>query len=149
MKIGEDGFPEVGNSKALGVRVAGEPAPPGQQPDVVTESDGTVDPVRRQGMSVVPEWWELKPYLIPKRLTGRRPRNLQARIDEWEPTGSNKLACYRLDEEPFEDHDINADLALLVDIPTHGVILPTHRVSLVAYRAALAATRTKWIIDET
>lgn len=70
--------------------------------------------------------------------------------DKWEgATGSEYLACFRLGEYRFIDQEINDNLAVKTDGPTHAVISPRRKVLLKEFEQALAATRKDWEVDQS
>ena len=83
MKQTDDGLPAIGaGSRELGVRT-----PPNLNADIELDDDGNVI-LNGNGMSVVENWRNLLPHLVPKRL---KPIFSGA-------AGSNKLACFRFGE---------------------------------------------------
>ena len=119
--------PQVGAmSKCLGVR-------PGEIP---VAADGLVYP-GTGGMSVAPDWQELPPHLIPKRLQPLAPK----------ARGPGSFTCWALGAGPFVAGTVAPDLVLRPDPkdPTrHGFIEPTHPMTPDEYQTALAATLDQW-----
>ena len=134
MKKDEDGLPVVeASAKGLGVR-SGRP----KHNDVDLTDTGEVV-LNGKGMSVASEWRKLKSWQIPSRL----------RV-QWEgATGPEYLACFRLGDYRFINQEINDDLAVKTDGPTHAVISPRRQVLLKEFEQALAATRKDWEVDES
>ena len=129
-----DGLPVVGatSSSELGVR-------PGV--DISIDATGNVV-LDESGMSVVPNWRNLKVYRISKRLRHIVPGAKAA----------ENIACFTLGVGPFHKGLVTSGLELIPDqgtAPIHGVIAPMHAVPLAQYQADLENTRAAWQIDET
>jgi hypothetical protein len=105
--------------------------------DIPVRADGTVQP-GAGGLSVVPNWRSLPPFLVPHRLLDKYPR----------ARGNAKLACFRLSNVMFVDDAIGDALQLRIDSPDHGTIQPRQVMPVNVYQAELAATRNTWMIDE-
>ena len=112
------------NANALGIR-------PGI--DLPVETGGLVKP-GTGGMSVSPAITDMPNHKIPRRMRAVYP---SAR-------GSNDLICWVLDGMNWGDAEINDDLSLRCDRPTHGMIEPGSEMDLDMYRAALVATQPMW-----
>lgn len=113
---------------------------PEPEPDIAADESGMVRP-ETGGMSVVPNWRDLRFYRIPRRLKIKVPG----------AKGSDQLFCWRLGEGPFVAGPIAPRLSLRPDDDVHskhGVIEPTQVMALTEYQEALAATRDQWVIDE-
>jgi hypothetical protein len=130
-----DGLPALGttSSSELGVR-------PGV--DITVDGAGYVV-LDASGMSVAPNWRDLIPSRIPRRLRHIVPG----------ARGPNNTSCYTLGAGPFQRGGIATGLELIPDqgpAPVrHGVIAPVQVVSLIAYQADLGNTRAAWEIDES
>ncbi len=136
MKQADDGLPVVGTaSRELGVRV-----PPDPNADVDLDEGGGVI-LNGKGMSVVANWRNLLPHLVPKRLRPVFPG----------AAGSNRLACFRLGEGSFIPGSLNDRLSLMLkDHDTRsGNIVPAEPMSQGELQDALAATRAEWLVDDT
>lgn len=130
----EDGQPKVGSEKnMLGVRV-----PPNPRPDIVPDTNGNVQP-NSGGMSVAPNWRDLPPFLIPRRLN----------CIVSDARGPNRLRCWRFGEGKFESAPLSDELQLQRQTSTHGVVEPVAEVSIASFQDALAETRRGWQIDES
>ncbi len=126
-----DGAPVAGGQRdQLGVRV-----PPVSHPDVSPESDGTVRPTGKQGMSVAPRIIDLHISVQPKRLKEKGFRNAR---------GSDKLRVFRFGEGEFIRGVLTMDLELAPTDDKHGVVEPAAPTHIDSYQAALAATRDGW-----
>jgi hypothetical protein len=131
----EDHRPVVGSasSSELGAR-------PGV--DISVDEAGNVV-LNETGMSVVPNWRDLKFTRIPKRLRHLVPG----------ATGANSTSCFTMGAGPFRRGAIANGLELIPDrgqTPLiHGVIAPLQAVPLAQYQENLAHTRADWTIDES
>lgn len=114
-----DGLPELGRSaRKLGVRTSDHTTPDisaVNPSDIVSPSDG--------GLSVAPD----DPMFLPRH---RRPGSLG---------GTGMDPVWALDVS-----DLPAELALVRDSATHGLIEALNSMTLAEYEAALAQTRVKW-----
>ncbi len=136
MKRAEDGLPVVGSkSKELGVRV-----PPGPNADIDLDQNNNVIQ-NGKGMSVVANWRNLLPHLIPMRLKPLSP----------DAIGANLLACYKMGTGTFAAGAVNHDLILVLKKGTlqAGNVVPVQGLHRDQFQAALAATRDQWSVDET
>ena len=136
MKQTDDGLPAIGaGSSELGVRT-----PPNPNADIELDDDGNVI-LNGNGMSVVENWRNLLPHLVPKRL---KPIFSGA-------AGSNKLACFRFGEGAFSPGPLNDRLSLLLKghDARAGNVVPAQPISQIEFQEALAATRAGWNVDET
>ncbi len=129
-----DNLPIVGcnNSSELGVRLG---------VDIAVDTAGNVV-LDESGMSVAPEWRNLRITRIPKRLRHIVPG----------AKGPNSTFCFTLGAGPFQRSTIATGLELIPDqgqAPvTHGVIAPVQVVPLADYQTDLGNTRASWQIDE-
>lgn len=129
MKKDEDGLPTIGSSSStLGVR-------PGI--DIDLDAHNNVQ-VNGKGMSVAPDWRDINPNRIPKRL---RHTVLGA-------AGSNNTFCFRRGEGPFQRGFFADGLNLEPDSPKHGNVVPAQVVPLATYEANIVATRPDWQVNE-
>lgn len=128
MKQDADGSPTLGLSN-LGVR-------PGI--DVEVDAQGNVL-VNGKGMSVAPDWRDIVPSRIPKRLRAIVPG----------AAAGNSFSCFCIGEGPFQRGDLAKGLVLEPDSAIHGVVVPAVVVPFAEYEADLAATRPDWQVDET
>lgn len=122
-------YPEVGASaRSLGVR---------PNTDIHVAPNGAVQP-RTGGMSVAPNWRDLKGHRIPKRL---KPLCEKA-------TGNNTDRIWFMGEGVFENSQIDEYLELICESEIHGSIGPVHAVHIGDLQAHLAMTRHRWQVDE-
>ncbi|HUE70258.1 MAG TPA: hypothetical protein VMP01_05160 [Pirellulaceae bacterium] len=132
MKV-DGGKPLCENTaRGLGVRIGTSP-----EDDIAADDAGQVHP-DSGGMSVVPSWRDLEAHRIPKRL-----KHIVT-----DARGSNRDACWRRGEGPFENGPVADDLVLRKDSDIHAFVEPARSMSAAAYIQALVATRDQWIIDE-
>ena len=126
-------LPLIGSeSNMLGVRV-----PPHHHPDIIPDNSGQVNR-GIGGMSVSPEWRDLRYFLISSRLKHLVP----------EARGKASLHCFRFGDGPFVECTINEGLILKPDSDTHATVQPANPVFVVEFQRALADTQDKWQIDE-
>lgn len=134
MRKAEDEKPVVGaSSSGLGVRIPGE----GQRTDVDLDENGLVM-LNSKGMSVSPQWRDLPPSRIPKRLKYKCP----------DAIGTGAISCFSMGEGAFENGPLTVDLDLIVDNIEHGFVAPHVAVTLAQFQEDLASTRDLWTIDE-
>ena len=128
MKKDPDGLPTV-SPTGLGVRSG---------IDINIDAKNKVL-INGKGMSVSPNWRDIDPNRIPKRL---RPIWSGA-------SGSNNVHCFRTGIGPFIQGAFAKGLTLEPDSPIHGTVAPEQVIPFPDYQANLAATRLDWQIDET
>ena len=126
MRKDADDMPKIANgANCLGVRPS----------DVDLDANGKVE-LNRKGMSVSPSLKALPHFLTPKRLKGSYPK----------ATGSNSLFCFFMGDGPFIETKVDEGLALVLDSPSHGLVVPDRPevATLTIFEANLAATRHSW-----
>ncbi len=108
--------------------------------DVDVDANGNVE-LNGKGMSVSPSLNAFPHFLIPRRLQEFFPK----------ATGSNSLFCFSMGDGPFVPSGVEEGLDLVVDRPSHGLVVPARldAASLPIFQANLAATRDHWKIDES
>ena len=120
--------------KGLGVRVA----PVNGVVDIDVDDAGMVL-LNGKGMSVAPAWRDLPIHLISKRLKGifRAAR------------GGIGLYCFSSGEGDFANGEVSDSLNMIVDQPSHGVVVPSTAMTVAQYQNALSTTRDNWNLDES
>jgi hypothetical protein len=136
MKAAADGLVLGDQSKELGVRV-----PPNPHSDVDVDPITNLVVLNQKGMSVVENWRNLLPHLIPARLS----------VIVSKARGSDNLKCYRLGDGPFASGLLAPGLELVPKPGTAdaGIVVPRAAVTVSQFQADLAATRVQWVVDET
>jgi len=127
-KDAADGKPALGD-RDLGVR-------PGIDVDVDALNNVLVN---GKGMSVAPNWRNISPNRIPRRLRPLWPG----------AAGSNSKTCFRCGDGPFVQGPFANGLTLEPDSATHGNVAPAQAVQLATCQGDLAATKADWEEDET
>src|SRR5205085_802621 len=87
------------------------------------------------GMSVAPNWRDLPPHRIPRRLNNLVPK----------ATGNDRLVCWTLGNLQFIEGAIAIELFLRTANPRHGLIEPSISMSFKTYTDALTATQDLWV----
>jgi hypothetical protein len=128
-----DNLPVIGSTSSceLGAR-------PGIDITVDTAGNVVLD---ASGMSVAPNWRNLKITRIPKRLRHIVPG----------AKGPNSTSCFTMGVGSFQNGVVAIGLELIPDhgaAPAHGVIAPAQVVPLSQYHLDLENTRAAWQIDE-
>lgn len=133
IKDGQDGGPVIGAKRDhLGVY-------PGE---ITKNVDGTVD-TSNGGMSVNSVVKRLPLSKLPARLQDFAGVN-----EKYTGAFNPKTELYALEGVEYASVPISAELNLVPQKRSHGVIEPSRRMLLTDYEDALAATRERWVASD-
>lgn len=122
----------------------GVTAYPHENPDLVPDSAGFVDP-HTGGMSVFAGIKKLPGRLIPARLRDLYPEDFQ------KASGDNELIVWCMNSEHLFDKEGDGYLAFEWDIPNkprHGLVEPARRMHIDDFQRELCTTADQWQINE-